>query len=168
MSYSVSTDRYWECAGQPLASFSLSLVTFPEVFAKVNSTQFLLIRNDNSYCNTALQHCFEWLQYCSNISILCHMQIILCNITLSGECWQRFLLLEDPTRLDWARVNVARLRTSPGPPGWGFGVGPITPHCVTTTDSGNRPCLVSHFGKWNHDDDVILNNIITFISSQTH
>ena len=90
-SYSVSTDHYWECAGQPLASFSLSLVTVPEVSAKVNSTQFpshwqwqLLLQHSIA---TLLQHCFEWLQHCSNISILCHVQIILCNITLSGECW---------------------------------------------------------------------------------
>ena len=36
----VSGIVYWERAGQLLAIFSLSLVTIPEVFAKVNSTQF--------------------------------------------------------------------------------------------------------------------------------
>ena len=36
----VSRIVYWERAGQLLAIFSLSLVTTPEVFAKVNSTQF--------------------------------------------------------------------------------------------------------------------------------
>ena len=36
----VSGIVYWERAGQLLAIFSLSLVTTPEVFAKVNSTQF--------------------------------------------------------------------------------------------------------------------------------
>ena len=25
-------------------------------------------------------------------------------------------------------------------------------------DTGNRPCPVSHLGKWNYDDDVIFNN----------
>ena len=37
----VSRIVYWERAGQLLANFfSLSLATTPEVFAKVNSTQF--------------------------------------------------------------------------------------------------------------------------------
>ena len=29
------------------------------------------IRNDDFWRNTALQHCFEWLQHCSNIAALC-------------------------------------------------------------------------------------------------
>ena len=29
------------------------------------------IRNDDFYRNTALQHCFEWFQHCSNIATLC-------------------------------------------------------------------------------------------------
>ena len=33
-------DRYWRRNGLLLAKFSLSLLTDPEVFAKVNSTQF--------------------------------------------------------------------------------------------------------------------------------
>ena len=36
-------DRDWWRAGQLLANFSLSLVTIPEVFAWVNSAQFLLV-----------------------------------------------------------------------------------------------------------------------------
>ena len=45
-------DHYWEHAGQLLYIFSLSLVTVPEVFAKVNSASFSFLKWQIGFPNT--------------------------------------------------------------------------------------------------------------------